>query len=332
MKAQLLTHYSSVDYSPLELVDFPRPEPKAGEVLIKVAACGVCHTDLHLVEGELPFKNLPIIPGHQIVGTIHESGENVTRWKKGDRVGVPWLYSACGQCEFCKTGRENLCDNGCFTGYHVNGGFAEFVVAKEEFVYRLPHTLSDTQAAPLLCAGVIGYRAVRLSDIRPGGRIGLFGFGASAHIAIQILLHCNCEVYVFTRSEKHRQLAKELGATWTGTASDKPPRQIESAVIFAPAGELVPAALRVLQKGGTISLAGIHMSTIPAMEYSLLYEERTVRSVANSTRQDVEGLLDLASIIGVRTEVESYPLEEANQVLQRLKRSEIRGSAVLTPS
>jgi alcohol dehydrogenase, propanol-preferring len=332
MKAQLLTHYSSVDYSPLELVDSPRPEPNAGEVLIKVADCGVCHTDLHLVEGELPYKNLPIIPGHQIVGTIHESGEKVTRWKKGDRVGVPWLYSACGQCEFCKTGRENLCDSGRFTGYHVNGGFAEFVVAKEEFVYRLPHTLSDAQAAPLLCAGVIGYRAVRLSDIRPGGRIGLFGFGASAHIAIQILQHCNCEVYVFTRSEKHRQLAKELGATWTGAASDKPPRQIESAVIFAPAGELVPAALRVLQKGGTISLAGIHMSTIPAMDYSLLYEERTVRSVANSTRQDVEGLLDLASIIGVKTEVESYPLEEANQVLQRLKRSEIRGSAVLTPS
>jgi propanol-preferring alcohol dehydrogenase len=330
MKAQLLTHYSSVDYSPLELVDSPRPEPKAGEVLIKVAACGVCHTDLHLVEGELSHKNLPIIPGHQIVGTIHETGEKVTRWKKGDRVGVPWLYSACGQCEFCKTGRENLCDNGRFTGYHVNGGFAEFVVAKEEFVYRLPHALSDVQAAPLLCAGVIGYRAVRLSDIRPGGRIGLFGFGASAHIAIQILHHCNCEVYVFTRTEKHRQLAKDLGATWTGAASDKPPHQIESAVIFAPAGELVPAALRVLQKGGTISLAGIHMSTIPAIEYSLLYEERTVRSVANSTRQDVEGLLDMASIIGVKTEVESYPLDEANQVLQRMKRSEIRGSAVLT--
>lgn len=329
MRAQQLFATKHVDESPLELKEVARPHPEAHEVLLKVHTCGICHTDLHVVEGDLLLPKIPVTPGHQIIGTIDEIGQESTKWSKGDRVGIPWLYSTCGTCEYCRSGKENLCDRARFTGFHVDGGFAEYVVVHEDFTYRIPDTFSDDHAAPLMCAGVIGYRSVRLSGIRPGQRIGLYGFGASAHIAIQIVRHWGCEVYIFTRGQRHRDLAEELGAAWTGSAEETPPHPIDSAVIFAPAGQLVPVALKVLKKGGTVALAGIHMSPIPMMEYKLLYEERTVRSVANSTRDDVRELLTLAADIPIRTEVDVFPFTDANSALQKLKRSEIRGSGVL---
>jgi alcohol dehydrogenase, propanol-preferring len=329
MKAQRLLAPKPVDEQPLILADVDQPTTGPNSLRIKVHTCGMCHTDLHVVEGDLALPKLPIIPGHQIVGVVDHVGPDVTRFSRGDRVGVPWLFDTCGVCEFCRTGRENLCDNARFTGFHADGGYAEYVVVNENFAYSIPDTFPDSQAAPLLCAGVIGYRALRLSNIQPGQNIGLFGFGASAHIALQIARHWRCEVLVFTRSKNHRGLAEQLGAMWTGGAGDTPPRKIESAVIFAPAGELVPAALKTLKKGGTVALAGIHMSPIPQMEYNLIYEERTVRSIANSTRDDVRELLELAAKIPVRTEVEEFPLADANEALGKLKRSEIRGSGVL---
>lgn len=329
MKAQLLFAPSSVDARPLQLKEVPRPAPTAHEVLLKVNTCAICHTDLHVVEGDLQLPKLPVVPGHQIIGTVDEVGVDSSKWKLGDRVGVPWLYSTCGMCEYCLSGRENLCEKARFTGFHVDGGFAEYVVVHEDFTYRIPDTFPDDHAAPLMCAGVIGYRSLRLSNIKHGQRIGLYGFGASAHIAIQIVRHWQCEVYVFTRSKHHRELAEELGAAWTGSANETPPHPIDGAVIFAPAGQLVPEALRVLKRGGTVALAGIHMSPIPQMEYKRLYEERTLRSVANSTRQDVTELLDVAPDIPIKTEVDVVPLEDANRALQSLKRSEIRGSGVL---
>jgi propanol-preferring alcohol dehydrogenase len=329
MKVARLKKPGPVDTASLSLDDVPRPVPGKREVLLRVRTCGLCHTDLHIVEGELPLPKLPITPGHQIVGVVEEVGLGVGRLREGDRVGVPWLYSTCGVCEFCKSGRENLCDNARFTGYHVDGGYAEYVVVQEDSAYALPAGFSDVEAAPLLCAGVIGYRALRLSEINSGQRIGLYGFGASAHIAIQILRHWGCEVYVFTRSRHHRELAETLGAVWTGAAEEHAPYPVESAVIFAPAGHLVLLALKALRKGGTVALAGIHMSPIPEMEYRLLYDERTLRSVANSTREDVRGLLDVAGEIPIRVEVERFPLHEANSALLKLKRSEIRGSGVL---
>lgn len=331
MQAQRLFSPKPIAANPLVLEEVAVPEPREHELLLKVHSCGVCRTDLHIVEGEINLPKLPVVPGHQIVAVVQSVGKDVSRFKTGDRVGVPWLSTTCGQCEFCKHGKENLCDNARFTGYHRDGGYAEYVVVHQDSAYPLPDKFSDVQAAPLLCAGVIGYRALRLSAIQPGERIGLYGFGASAHIALQILKHWKCEVLVFTRNRNHQELAEQLGASWTGSASDTPPAKLDSAVIFAPAGELVPASLRVLKKGGTVALAGIHMSTIPAMEYSLIYEERTVRSVANSTRTDVSELLEIASTIGIRTEVESFPLHEANLALAKLKRSEIHGSAVLLP-
>ncbi|MEK9135971.1 MAG: zinc-dependent alcohol dehydrogenase family protein, partial [Bacteroidota bacterium] len=281
---------------------------------------------------DLALPKLPLTPGHQVVGVVEKTGREVTHFKRGDRVGVPWLYSTCGRCEYCKEGKENLCESARFTGFHVDGGYAEYVVVHEGFAYSIPSVFSDAEAAPLLCAGVIGYRALRLSEVRPGQHVGLYGFGASAHIAIQILRHWGCDVYVFTRGKHHRELAEELGASWTGSAEDTPPNKVDSAIIFAPAGELVPASLRVLKKGGTVALAGIHMSPIPQMEYKLIYEERTLRSVAHSTRQDVKSLLDLAAKIPVKTETETFEFIEANLALQKLERSEIRGSGVLMVS
>jgi alcohol dehydrogenase, propanol-preferring len=329
MKAMVLKAPEAIEKSPLKYEKTEDPHPGQGEVRIKIRACGVCHTDLHVVEGELVLPKLPIIPGHQIVGIVDETGSDVTRFKKGDRLGVPWLYSTCRDCEFCRQGLENLCENARFTGLHVNGGFAQFVVVPEAFSYPVPEGFPDIQAAPLLCAGIIGYRALRLCEIKPGERLGMYGFGASAHVTIQIARHMGCEVYVFTRSEKHRKHAETLGASWTGTADDKPPAELDGSIIFAPAGELVPKALNVLRKGGTLSLAGIYMTPLPSIDYQLIYGERTVRSVANSTRKDAEELLGLAREIPIHTDVETFPLDQANEVLQRLKRSEINGAAVL---
>ena len=315
---------------PLRMRDWPVPEPGKGEIRLRVKCCGVCHTDLHTVEGDLRPPTLPLIPGHQVVGLVDGAGPGAARFRQGDRVGVPWLYQTCRQCRFCVSDRENLCEGARFTGLDVNGGYAEYIIVREDYAYELPATFSDIEVAPLLCAGIIGYRALRLSEIRHGGRLGLYGFGASAHIAVQIARHWQCEVYVFTRSEEHRRLAIELGAAWVGRAEDEPPERIEAAVVFAPDGGLVPEVLRVLEKGGTVSLAGIYMSPIPSISYDLLYSERTVRSVANSTRQDARDLLCLAGEIPIRTEVEAFRLEEANRALVRLKERRVQGAAVLT--
>jgi len=329
MRAMVLEKPADVREAPLRAVESPEPEPGLGEIRVRVKACGLCHTDLHTVEGELPAPRLPVIPGHQIVGVVEARGEGAIRFRAGDRVGVPWLHDACGACEFCARGRENLCEFARFTGLHVNGGYAELTVVSQDFAYPVPASFSDEAAAPLLCAGIIGYRALRLSEIRPGETLGLYGFGASAHIAIQVARHWKCDVYVFTRSAEHRQLARELGAAWTGRAEEEPPDKIHSAVIFAPAGPLVREALRVLRKGGVIALAGIYMSPIPSLDYSAIYHERTLRSVANSTRQDAHELLRLAGEVPIRTEIETFPLEEANEALLRLKESRIRGAGVL---
>jgi len=318
-----------VEEEPLVGSDLAMPEPGPDEILIRVHVCGVCHTDLHTVEGELALPRLPVIPGHQIVGTVERAGANVTRFGVGERVGVTWLHSACGECDFCRRGLENLCDSARFTGLHADGGYAEYTVVPAAFACPIPAGFPDAQAAPLLCAGVIGYRSLRLCEIQPGQRLGLYGFGASAHVTIQVARHWGCEVYVFTRSEEHRQHALELGAAWVGSAKDDPPAEMDASITFAPAGWIVPEALRVLRKGGTLAINAIHMSPIPEMKYSLIYGERTVRSVANCTRRDAEELLRLAAEIPIRTDVELYPLEEANRVLQRLKRAEVRGAAVV---
>jgi propanol-preferring alcohol dehydrogenase len=329
VKAMILREPKPVDENPLERVDLPLPEPASGQVRLRVQACGVCHTDLHLVEGEIALPKLPVVPGHQIIGRVDAFGEGVSRFQTGDRVGVPWLYSACGKCEYCLAGLENLCDRAQFTGQDVDGGFAEYMVVPADFAYPIPHGFPDDQAAPLLCAGIIGYRSLQLSEIQPGGRLGLYGFGASAHVTIQVARHWGCEVYVFTRSEEHQHHALELGAAWVGQAQDTPPAEIDSAITFAPAGWLVPEVLRVLRKGGTLAINAIHMSPIPEMPYSLLYGERTVRSVTNATRQDGEELLRLAAEIPINTDVELYRLDEANAVLQRLKKAQVHGAAVL---
>ncbi len=330
MRALCLNGARSIEDHPLMPVELSVPIPDPGELRLRVLACGLCRTDLHIVEGDLPLPTLPIVPGHQIVGIVDEVGQGVTRFQVGDRLGVPWLYSTCGRCAFCRHDQENLCDMARFTGYHVNGGYGEFVLAQEAFVYPLPPGIPTAHAAPLLCAGVIGFRALRRSEIMPGERLGLYGFGGSAHITIQVAVHWGCEVFVFTRSEAHRALALQLGARWAGQVEDNCPGVLDSAVIFAPVGTLVLEALRVLRKGGTIAIAGITMSPIPELDYALLYQERTVRSVANSTRQDVHDLLRLAADIPIRTEVRTFPLEQANHALQLLKQSRFSGAGVLT--
>jgi propanol-preferring alcohol dehydrogenase len=320
----------SIGKKPLELVDIPAPKPAQGELLLRVRACGVCHTDLHTVEGDLPEVKLPVIPGHEVVGIVERTGEGSHRFKKGDRAGASWLHSACGRCAFCRGRKENLCIEGRFTGYHANGGYAEYMTIPESFGYKIPEAFSDEEAAPLLCAGIIGYRALRLSEIKPGGILGLYGFGASAHIAIQVAVHWGCKVFVFSRSHEHRQLARKLGAAWTGSAKETPPAKMNSSIIFAPAGELVLDALQNTEKGGIVALAGITMTPIPTMDYQkYIYNERTLRSVANATRQDGEELLKIAAAIPLKTTTQVFPLEDANRVLRLLKEGRINGAAVL---
>src|SRR5574341_1470538 len=304
MLAALLRAPRPAEENPLLITDVPEPAARENEVRIRVRSCGLCHTDLHTVEGELELPKLPVIPGHQIVGEVESLGPSVRRFREGDRVGVAWLRRACGVCRYCRDGSENLCDRAEFTGLHADGGYAEFATVHEAFAYALPSGFADHQTAPLLCAGVIGYRALRLSEIRKGERLGLFGFGASAHIVIQIARYWGCEVYVFTRSRGHQEHARELGAAWVGCVEDSPPQRLRAAIIFAPAGGLVLNALSLLEKGGTVVLAGITMSPIPELDYAKLYHERKIRSVANATRRDAEELLALAGAIPLRTEVE----------------------------
>ena len=330
MRAMVLAASGPAAGRPLELRDAPVPEIGPEDILIRVRACGVCHTDLHAVEGELPDAKLPLVPGHEVVGVVERAGERAMRFKAGDRVGAAWLRSACGGCRFCRSGRENLCEAARFNGYHADGGYAEFMAVPEMFAYAVPERFGDEEAAPLMCAGIVGYRALALSGFERGGTVGLYGFGASAHIALQVAKHRGAKVFVFSRGEAHRKLALDLGADWTGTAADDPPEKLTSAVIFAPVGALYLDALRVLDRGGTAASAGIHMSPVPELDYDrLLYHERRMVSVANATRADGEALLKLAAEIPIRTTVRVFPLEAANEALALLKAGQIDGAAVL---
>ena len=330
MKAQILKSISPVESRPLELVESPVPQPKAKEVLVKISACGVCHTELDEIEGRLQPK-LPVVLGHEIVGTVEALGPEATRWRVGDRVGIAWINSACGQCRFCREGNENLCPEFKGTGCHADGGYAQYVAVSEDYAYLIPDRFSDTQAAPLLCAGAIGFRDLRLSGIKPGQTLGFFGFGASAHIVLQVARYWGCQVFVFTRSEEHRTLAQRLGAAWTGTAEDAPPQKVNCAIDFTPVGETVPYALRVLEKGGRLVIAVIRKRTpIPPLDYAqLLWDEKEIKSVANITRKDAHDFLPLAAEIPIIPEVQEFKLEEANEALILLKQGQIQGAAVL---
>jgi propanol-preferring alcohol dehydrogenase len=312
--------------TPLREAELPAPEPGRGQVLVEVAACGVCRTDLHVVDGELPDPKLPLVPGHQVVGRVVEAG---ARFGAGERVGVPWLGWTCGECRYCLSGRENLCDRARFTGYQLDGGYAELAAADERFCFPVPDGYNDVQAAPLLCAGLIGYRSLRLAG--DAERLGLYGFGASAHIVAQVARHEGRRVFAFTRAGdgEAQAFARELGAEWAGDALAPAPEELDAAIIFAPAGELVPAALAAVAKGGSVVCAGIHMSDIPSFPYELLWGERVLRSVANLTRRDAEEFMALAPRVPVRTEVEAFPLAEANEALARLRSGDVRGAIVL---
>jgi alcohol dehydrogenase, propanol-preferring len=331
VKALLLRHQAPLPVRPAPLVmaDVPLPVPGEGQVRIRVHACGICHTDLHIVEGDLPAPSLPIVPGHQVAGVVDAVGPAVTRFREGDRVGVAWLHQADGTCARCREGRENLCTNARFTGYHVPGGYADAVVAPAAFVYRLPSGYQDVQVSPLLCAGIIGYRSLRVAGVRPGDRVGLFGFGASAHLAVQVARHWDCEVFVFTRSPAHRDLARALGASWTGGVDDVTPAEIDCGVVFAPSGAVVVGALRHIRRGGTLAVNAIYLDRIPEFPFARLYWERTLRSVANATRADGEEFLALAEETPLRVSVQPVTPEGVNAALGALKRGEIQGAAVL---
>ncbi len=314
---------------PLRLEDVPRPDPGPDEVRIRVAACAVCLTDLHIVDGDLPLGRSPLIPGHQIVGTVDARGPGVQSPSVGARVGVAWLRQACGACEICRRGLENLCPDATFNGWSADGGYAEYAVAPAAFVYPLPAGMADLQAAPLLCAGIIGYRSLRLAGVQPGDTVGLFGFGASAHLALQVALHWGCRVFAFSRGAAHRDLALRLGAAWAGTAD--PPALLDAAVTFAPAGAVIARALACMRPGATLAVNAIHLDEVPAMNYELLYRERAVRSVCNATRRDGEEFLRLAAEIPILAETDVLPLEQANEALRQVREGTVHGAAVLVP-
>jgi propanol-preferring alcohol dehydrogenase len=326
----LLRRPAAVADRPLRMEDVADPAPGPGEILVQVRACGICRTDLHVVEGELPMLRTPIVPGHQVVGRVAARGEGATRFRDGDRVGIAWLRHTCGRCLYCATDRENLCERAEFTGWHADGGYAELAVVDEDYAYAIPSAFDDVEAAPLLCAGIIGYRALRVAAVRPGGRLGMYGFGSSAHVTIQIARGRNMEVYVCTREPSHRELARSLGAAWAGDLHEPMPHRTEGTIVFAPAGELVPVALRNLARGGTLALAGIYMTAIPALDYeSDLFYERGIRSVTANTRADGAEFLVEAARVPVRLATMEFPLEVANQALELLKEGAISGSGVL---
>lgn len=334
VKALVLDRPRPVEERPLRLTDIAPVPPGPGEVLVRVRACGVCRTDLHLVEGELPMKKPSVIPGHQIIGEVAAIGDGVRAPLVGERVGIAWLSRTCGRCRFCQSGRENLCMTADFTGWTVDGGFAEYARARADFAYALPDGLMDLEAAPLMCAGIIGYRALRLTGLDErgwrGARVGLYGFGAAGHVAIQLARVRGAEVHVVTRDQRtHGDLAMELGAASVGPPSERPPALFDAAIVFAPAGELVPIALSHLDRGGVLVLGGIHMSAIPSMPYELLYDERVIRSVANNTRDDGRDFLAEAARVRLRTSIERFDLADANEALLALKRGAVRGAAVL---
>jgi propanol-preferring alcohol dehydrogenase len=330
MNAMVLEEIAAIESSPLKWTQMPEPQPAAGEVRLKVRCCAICRTDLHVIEGELPRRKLPIIPGHQIVGVVDRLGEGCKRLKVGQRVGVAWLRHTCGTCRFCAAGHENLCESQRFTGYHEDGGYAQHAVAPEDFVYEIPPAFGDVEAAPLLCAGIVGYRALKRAELPDGGRLAIYGFGSSAHVIAQIALHRGAELYVVTRGERHRQLARRMGAAWVGENADDMPLKADSAIIFAPAGELVPQALAKLQKGGTLSLAGIYMTPIPQMDYEKhVFYERNIHSVTANTRADGRELLEVAAQIPIRPHTTTYPLADANRALADLKADRLNGTGVL---
>jgi len=331
MKAMVLEEISPITSSPLKWTEVPDPQPGRGEVRVKVHCCAICRTDLHVIEGDLPRQKLPIIPGHQIVGAVDRLGEGCRKLTMGQRVGVAWLRHTCGECRFCRAGRENLCGSQRFTGYHADGGYAEYAVVAEDFAYEMPEAFSDEEATPLLCAGIVGYRALKRSRLPDGGKLAIYGFGSSAHVIAQIALHRGCEVYVVTRGESHRRLAREIGAEWVGKNAAEMPVKVDSAIIFAPAGELVPPALAALEKGGTLSLAGIYMTPIPEMDYEkYVFYERDICSVTANTREDGRELLAEAARIPIRPHTAGYELRDANKALQDLKADRISGTGVLT--
>jgi len=330
VKAMVLHEIADVDESPLKLQDVPDPQPGPGEVRVRVAVCAACHTDLHVAEGELPRRKLPIILGHQAVGRVDAVGRDASRFKVGDRIGIAWLRHTCGRCRFCKAGRENLCPHSRYTGYHADGGYAELAVIDEAYAYPIPDAFDDVQAAPLLCAGIVGYRALKRSNLPAGGRLAIYGFGSSAHVIAQIALHRGCELYVVTRGAGHQRLARELGAAWAGERPDQMPVKADSAIVFAPAGELVPPALEKLEKGGTLALAGIYMTPVPKMDYEKhLFGERDVHSVQANTRQDGREFLAAAAEASVRARTQTYPLADANRALADIKHDRVGGTAVL---
>jgi propanol-preferring alcohol dehydrogenase len=326
MKAMVFENYGNA----LQLNDIPIPEPTSNQVQIRVHACGVCRTDLHIIDGELSQANLPLVPGHQIVGTITECGTKVTIFSLGDRVGVPWLGRTCGNCRFCIGGQENLCDNAEFTGYSINGGFAEYAIADESFCFPIPEGYPDTQAAPLLCAGLIGYRSLQMAG--DAESIGFYGFGAAAHILTQVAHYQQRKVFAFTRSgdKGGQRFARELGVVWAGNSDESPPEYLDAAILFAPVGNLVPTALKAIRKGGKVVCAGIHMSDIPSFPYELLWGERSIVSVANLTRKDGAEFLQLAPEIPIHTKVQVFPLEQANEALRALREGKIQGAVVLS--
>lgn len=332
MRAMRLYSPDRIENSPLKLDNLPIPTPAAGQVLVQVNVCGVCHTDLHLAEGDIQPPRYPITPGHQAVGRVAALGEGVVNLAAGQRVGLPWLHSACGKCDYCRRGEENLCQNARFTGFHVDGGFAGYALAESSYALPIPDGMSDEQAAPLLCAGIIGYRSLRRANLQPGERLGLYGFGASAHIAIQIARYWGCQVYVVTRSQHHREHALSLGAVWSGGLEDQLPAALDRSIIFAPSGDLVPLGLRGLRPGGTLAINAIAMTLIPSLPYDLIYGERTLCSVANATYRDGIELLELAAKIPLHSTIQIYPFQELNLALQDLKASRFNGEAVLQVS
>lgn len=326
----VLERIASIESAPLKLRDAPVPRPGPGKVRVKVRCCGICRTDLHVIEGELPQKRLPIIPGHQVVGVVDEIGDGCQRFSRGQRAGIAWLRHTCGTCGYCQRGQENLCESSRYTGYHADGGYAEYTVAPEAYAYPIPEVFSDVDAAPLLCAGIIGYRALKRAQLPSGGILAIYGFGSSAHVVFQIAKHRGCKVFVVTRGSEHVQLARDMGADWAGPDADGMPEKADSAIIFAPAGYLVPVALRALRKGGTLALAGIYMTDIPQMNYEdHVFYERNIHSVTANTREDGHELLAEAAAIPIRPHTTRYPLEEANRALQDLKADRIQGSGVL---
>jgi propanol-preferring alcohol dehydrogenase len=329
MKAMVLERQQPLERYPLKMKDVPTPEPVENEIRIKIHVCGVCRTDLHIAEGELPAHKMPVIIGHQIVGTVDKRGQNAHRYHVGDRVGVPWLFKTCRSCKYCRAGKENLCNSALFTGYDADGGFAKYTVVEEDFAYALPKNYTDTEVAPLLCAGVIGYQAFQKTGLKQSGKLGLFGFGSSAHIVIQIARHHGLEVYVVSRTQKELDLAKRLGAKWVGHIDDDMGTLLDAGIVFAPSGELLVASLAKLDKGGTIVSAGIYTTPLPGFDYSLIYPEKCLTSIAHTTRKNVQSFLQVASEFKIETQINEYTLQDANQSLLNIKNSKVSGSTVL---